>query len=138
VLGAGDIHPRVGITGESFIVHGQNFEVKIVDRQHAFSLILIPLARFPAALRGRYQPSISQLQACWSLYKQNAQPAGHIDLGSGVNPHVWLIETLTKLASGHLADIVAELMPRAADPKSNRCFQATAVHGMSSPTLLAG
>ena len=30
---------------------------------------------------------------------------------SGINPHAWLTETLTKLASGHPANAVGELMP---------------------------
>ena len=30
---------------------------------------------------------------------------------SGINPHTWLAETLTKLASGHPAKAVGELMP---------------------------
>lgn len=33
---------------------------------------------------------------------------------SGINPHAWLTETLTKLANGHSANIVAKLMPWAA------------------------
>ncbi len=30
---------------------------------------------------------------------------------SGINPHAWLTETLTKLANGHPANAVAEIMP---------------------------
>ena len=30
---------------------------------------------------------------------------------SGINPHAWLTETLTKLATGHPANAVGELMP---------------------------
>lgn len=30
---------------------------------------------------------------------------------SGINPHTWLTETLTKLANGHLANRIGELMP---------------------------
>lgn len=30
---------------------------------------------------------------------------------SGINPHAWLTETLTKLAHGHPANNVGELMP---------------------------
>jgi hypothetical protein len=30
---------------------------------------------------------------------------------SGINPHVWLAETLTKLAAGHAANAVGTLMP---------------------------
>jgi len=30
---------------------------------------------------------------------------------SGINPHTWLTETLTKLAKGHSANAVSELMP---------------------------
>lgn len=30
---------------------------------------------------------------------------------SGINPHTWLTETLGKLAAGHPANAVAELMP---------------------------
>jgi len=30
---------------------------------------------------------------------------------SSINPHIWLTETLTKLANGHHANRVAELMP---------------------------
>ena len=30
---------------------------------------------------------------------------------SGVNPHAWLTETLTKLADGHAANAVGEIMP---------------------------
>ena len=33
---------------------------------------------------------------------------------SGINPHAWLTETLTKLAHGHPANNVGELMPRTA------------------------
>lgn len=30
---------------------------------------------------------------------------------SGINPHVWLTDTLTRLAAGHPANAVGELMP---------------------------
>jgi len=30
---------------------------------------------------------------------------------SGINPHTWMTDTLTKLAAGHQANAVAELMP---------------------------
>jgi transposase len=30
---------------------------------------------------------------------------------SGINPHIWLTETLTKIANGHPANAIAELMP---------------------------
>ncbi len=30
---------------------------------------------------------------------------------SGINPHIWLTEALTKLAEGHQANAVSELMP---------------------------
>ena len=30
---------------------------------------------------------------------------------SGINPHTWLTETLTRLANGHPANNVGELMP---------------------------
>ncbi|WP_408589703.1 transposase domain-containing protein [Novosphingobium sp.] len=30
---------------------------------------------------------------------------------SGINPHTWLAQTLEKLASGHPANSVGELMP---------------------------
>lgn len=29
----------------------------------------------------------------------------------GINPHVWLAETLSRLAAGHPANAVGELMP---------------------------
>lgn len=30
---------------------------------------------------------------------------------TGINPHVWLTDTLTKLAGGHPANVVGELVP---------------------------
>ncbi|CAM5341877.1 hypothetical protein SSCI18S_01091 [Sphingobium scionense] len=30
---------------------------------------------------------------------------------SGINPHAWLAETLSRLAAGHSANAVGELMP---------------------------
>ena len=30
---------------------------------------------------------------------------------SGINPHVWLTDTLAKLANGHPANAVGDLMP---------------------------
>lgn len=52
---------------------------------------------------------------------------------SGINPHVWLTDTLTRLAAGHPANAVGELMPWTAVAWAHRLRNIVASESISNP-----